>query len=73
MRYDGLLKMNNKQAEKMNIWRSVLLKVQQNKPSYNFILKWSELLEPPVGRYSTYESMLRHIKSKKDFNWTQYV
>jgi len=72
MRYDGFFKMNKKQAEKINLWRSVLLKVQQNTPNYNFTLFWSGQQDPPVGRFSTYEEMVRHIKSKKDFGWTHY-
>lgn len=57
-------------SEKVTIWRDTLDKILarahatlKNPPAIN---------EPPVGRYSTYNQMLQHIKMKKKFAWNQY-
>jgi len=74
IRSDGSeFEINRRQAEKINQWRSILLQVQKDTTTYNFTLSWSEQQsEPPLGRFSTYPHMSRHIKLKKFHKWNHY-
>ena len=65
-RYNQTLKMSAHSAEYINLWRSILLEVQKHTPDFNFTLSWNRTPpEPPMGRFSTYAEMIRHIKSKR--------
>ena len=75
-RHKQTFKLSPKNAEYINLWRGVFLKVIKDRPDFDFIsFSWNEGSqppEPPMGRFSTYAQMIRHIKSKKDHNWTHY-
>ena len=71
--HNGVYKMSAKHAEMINLWKSIFLEVQEHTPSFNFSLSWIKLqMEPPIGRYSTFNDMIRHIRAKKKMNWTHY-
>jgi hypothetical protein len=67
-------------ASRINMWRATLLKVQQD-TSFNFTVlqpkgtdanNQATSSNPPVGRFSTYQAMISHIKAKKFFGWQHY-
>jgi hypothetical protein len=72
---------NSTVNKRMQIWRDTLMKVQE-KTHYNFTLfgdnnnvdedGMGSIPKPPMGRFSTYQAMISHIKAKKFFGWHHY-
>lgn len=60
--------------KKLVVWRDALLKAQ-TRTNFTFSLhltKEHKNAKPPLGAYSTYYTMIRHIKAKKFFQWNHY-
>ncbi|KAG7372940.1 hypothetical protein IV203_033664 [Nitzschia inconspicua] len=79
--HNSTMKVGRRLASRINTWRETLLKVQQM-TNHNFsVLKDGNSSTnapscpprpPPVGRFSTYEAMIAHIKAKMFFGWQHY-